>query len=146
MLNAFSSRTFVILLLCVLLAGHVAALVAFASESGAAGTVIANRAEATYRDDEGTTYAAVSQTVTVTILSVSSLVVTPDETQSSASVGPQERITRLFRVCNTGNATDRYTITRAGVNSPAGLINLYFDNDATGTVTNADTLVSVNGS
>src|SRR6266516_1251529 len=146
MLNAFLSRTFVIMLLCVLLAGHLAGLLAFASESGAAGTVIANRAEATYRDDEGTTYAAVSETVTVTILSVSSLVVTPDETESSASVGPQEHITRLFRVCNTGNTTDHYTITRAEVNSPAALINLYFDNDATGTVTNADTLVSINGS
>ncbi|HEY3025196.1 MAG TPA: hypothetical protein VGJ55_03495 [Pyrinomonadaceae bacterium] len=146
MLNAFSSRTFVIVLLCVLLAGHVAGLVAFASESGTAGTVIANRAEATYRDDEGTTYAAVSETVTVTILSVSSLVVTPDETESSASVGPQEHITRLFRVCNTGNTTDHYTITRAEVNAPAALTNLYFDNDASGTVTSADALVSVNGS
>src|SRR5438876_4090039 len=98
MLNVFSRKTFVIVLLSVLLAGHLAGLLAFASESGAAGTVIANRAEATYRDDEGTTYTAVSETVTVTILSVSSLVVTPDETESSASVGPQEHITRLFQI------------------------------------------------
>ncbi|MDQ2936001.1 MAG: isopeptide-forming domain-containing fimbrial protein, partial [Acidobacteriota bacterium] len=146
MLNDFFSRTFIIILLCVILAGHMAGLVAFAAEAGSAGTVISNRAEATYRNDEGTDYTAVSETVTVTILSVSSLVVTPDETQSSASVGPYERITRLFRVCNTGNTPDRYTITQADVNSPAGLINLYFDNDGTGTVTNADTLVNVNGS
>ncbi|MDQ6651480.1 MAG: hypothetical protein M3Y84_01920, partial [Acidobacteriota bacterium] len=147
MLNVLLSRTLVIIfLLCVILAAHMAGLVAFAAESGSAGTVISNRAEATYRNDEGTNYTAVSETVTVTIRSVSLLVVTPDETESSASVGPQEQITRLFRVCNTGNTTDQYTITRAEVNSPAALVNLYFDNDASGTLTNADTLVSVNGS
>lgn len=147
MLNTFSSRTFALLFLCVIVFAHMARTGAFALEgSVSSGTVISNRAEITYTDDDGTIYAAVSQTVTVTILAVSSLVVTPDETESSANVGPNERITRLFRVCNTGNTLDQYTITRAEVNTPASLLNLYFDNDSTGTVTNPDTLVVVNGS
>ncbi|HEX8710026.1 MAG TPA: hypothetical protein VF723_17425 [Pyrinomonadaceae bacterium] len=109
-------------------------------------TVISNRAEATYEDESGSSFSTVSSTVTVTVLAVSTLTVTPDETQSSAGVSPHESITRLFRVCNGGNTPDLYTITRAEVNAPARLVNLYFDNDADGAVTTADTLVRVNES
>jgi hypothetical protein len=76
-----------------------------------AGTVISNRAEATYTDASGTGFSTVSETVTVTVLTVSALVVTPDETEPSATVAPNERVTRLFRICNTGNTPDLYTIT-----------------------------------
>ncbi|HYE65643.1 MAG TPA: hypothetical protein VD966_08670 [Pyrinomonadaceae bacterium] len=107
------------------------------------GTVISNRAEATYEDAEGKSYAIVSPTVTVTVLAVSTLVVTPDETEPSAGVGPHERITRLFRICNTGNTPDLYTITRAETDAPARILNLYFDTDASGTVTDADAPVDV---
>src|SRR5688572_9112308 len=116
MLKNLSNRTFALLFLCVIMLTHTARTGAFALEGSISGTVISNRAEITYTDDLGTTYAAVSQTVTVTVMAVSSLVVTPDETESSARVGPNERITRVFRVCNTGNTVDAYTITRAEVN------------------------------
>jgi uncharacterized repeat protein (TIGR01451 family) len=139
-----SLRTFVIILLCAIVMGQKAGVLAFAVQ-GPAGTVIANHAEANYRDEWGTNYSVISPIVTVTIQSVASLSVTPDETAASAAVGQQERITRVFRLCNTGNSTDNYTITAADASAPASLVNLYFDNDGSGTLTNADALVNING-
>ncbi|HZB45032.1 MAG TPA: SdrD B-like domain-containing protein, partial [Pyrinomonadaceae bacterium] len=109
-----------------------------------AGTVISNTAEATYEDASGTGFRTVSPTVTVTVRSVSALTVTPDETEPSASVSPNERVTRLFRVCNTGNVPDLYTITRAEVSAPATLVSLHFDRDASGTLNEADAAVTLN--
>lgn len=129
----------------VIIVAHLTGMVASAFE-GPAGTIISNRAEGTYLDDSGTSYGVISPTVTVTILAISSMVVTPDETAPSATVGPHERITRVFHICNTGNGSDSYQITKAEVNPPAGLVNLYFDNDSSGTVTNGDSAVLVNES
>ncbi len=109
-----------------------------------AGTIISNQAEATYADDTGTGYATVSPAITITILQVNALTVAPDETAPSATVGPHDHITRIFTVCNTGNTTDLYTITRADSTAPAVIAGLYFDNDASGTVTNADALITLN--
>ncbi|HEY0080342.1 MAG TPA: SdrD B-like domain-containing protein [Pyrinomonadaceae bacterium] len=108
-----------------------------------AGTVITNRAEATYLDSEGTGFATVSPTVNVTVRSISAVVVTPDETEPSASVSPNERAARLFRVCNGGNTPDFYTITRAEVSAPASLTALLFDMDANGAVSEGDRPVRV---
>ncbi len=142
-----SLRKLVVVLLCVFVIGHSAGTTAFAFDGPeTAGTVISNRAEATYRDDAGIDYSAYSPVVTVTIQAVAFLSVTPDETEPSAAVGPHERLSRVFRICNTGNAEDTYTITNAEVNAPATLVNLYFDNDNTGTVSDADTLATINGS
>jgi trimeric autotransporter adhesin len=140
-------KNFVVILLCAFVLGHSAGMTAFAFDgTESAGTVISNRAEATYRDDDGIDYSAFSPVVTVTIQAVASVNVTPDETAPSAAVGPQDRIVRVFRICNTGNAADSYTITNADVNAPATLFNLYFDNDNTGTVSPADTIAAINGS
>lgn len=109
----------------------------------ASGTVITNRAEATYVDEAGTAYGTVSPTVTVTVLTVATLAVTPDETASSADVGPHEHLTRTFRICNTGNTPDLYTVTRAEANAPATISNLYFDQDESSTVTDGDTLIQL---
>ncbi|HKE59977.1 MAG TPA: hypothetical protein VKB46_24870, partial [Pyrinomonadaceae bacterium] len=144
---ATSLRKIVVCLVCALVivgnSNKTLALTIFAPE--AAGAVISNRAEASYRDDTGADYSVFSPVVTVTVQTVASLQVTPDETAPSAAVGPQERLTRVFRVCNTGNATDSYTITNAEVNAPATLADLFFDNDGNGAVSNPDTLVTVNG-
>ena len=109
-----------------------------------AGTIISNTAEATYYDEAGIGYATVSQSVTVTILSVTALTVTPDETAPSATVGPHEHIAHVFRVCDTGNTPDLYTITRADITTPASISALYFDNDASGTFTTGDTQITLN--
>jgi uncharacterized repeat protein (TIGR01451 family) len=145
MLTAAFNRTAIILLLALVCAATVGAL-ARPDGTTPAASVISNRAEATYEDDSGATFATISPTVTVTVLAVSTLTVSPDETQPSANVGPNETVTRVFRICNTGNTPDLYTITRAEVNAPAHLANLYFDTDESGTVTSTDTLINVNTS
>ena len=108
------------------------------------GTLISNQAEATYNDTEGSQYAIVSITETVTVLNVAKLVVTPDETVSSATVAQHEQLTRLFRVCNTGNNPDTFSISRFEVTAPAIKIALHFDIDGSGTVTSGDVPVVLN--
>lgn len=107
------------------------------------GTVITNRAEATYESGDGTTYRVASQTVTFTVQAVANLTVGPKETAPSANVGPQQRVDRLFSICNTGNVASTYVITHADVTSPSKLVILSFDNDASGTITFGDTLITV---
>ena len=108
------------------------------------GVIISNRAEASYRDDTGESFTTVSPTVTVTVLAVAALVVTPDETVPSDTVAPRERVTRLFRVCNTGNNSDTFTLTRAVVTAPTTLNALYFDNDGSGTLNAGDAPITLN--
>ncbi|MFL6256602.1 MAG: hypothetical protein ACJ74T_16475, partial [Pyrinomonadaceae bacterium] len=126
-------RAFALLLaLAALTAG---ARVAAAREGGVgAGVVISNRAEATYADETGQEFATISPTVSVTVSTVAAVTVTPDETEPSATVSPNERVTRLFRVCNTGNTPDFYTIAAAEVSAPAALVSLSFDLDGSGTL------------
>ncbi len=107
------------------------------------GTVISNRAEATYESGDGTTYRVASQTVTFTVHAVANLTVGPKETMPSANVGPQQRVDRLFSICNTGNVASTYVITHADVTSPSKLVILSYDNDASGTITFGDTLITV---
>lgn len=115
-------------------------------EDTGAGTIISNRAEASYQDEAGESFSSVSETVTVTILAVAMVVVTPDETSPSDTVAPRDQITRVFRICNAGNNTDTFTLTKVDVTAPATLKALYFDNDGSGTLTDGDALISVNES
>ncbi|HEV7893543.1 MAG TPA: hypothetical protein VGP08_23215 [Pyrinomonadaceae bacterium] len=130
-------RALAAVLLAALFAAAGRGALAFEGSTGA-GSTISNRAEATYTDPEGNGFATVSPTVTLTVLTVAAITVTPDETEPSATVAPNERFTRLFRVCNTGNTPDFYTITAAEVSAPAALVSLHFDTDATGTLTPPD--------
>lgn len=114
------------------------------AQLSAAGTVIFNFAQASYRDGSGTAFSTVSQTVSFKIKAISSLVVTPDESESSAIVAANESITRQFRVCNTSNNADSYVLTRASVTSPAELVALYYDVDADGAISGNDVLITLN--
>jgi uncharacterized repeat protein (TIGR01451 family) len=107
-------------------------------------TVIVNRADATYNDENGTTYSTVSPTVTVTVVSVPAITVTPDETVPSVSVEPNEQITRLFRICNTGNAEGTFLPIAAEISAPATITNIFYDADNSGTVTSGDAPVTIN--
>jgi uncharacterized repeat protein (TIGR01451 family) len=109
-----------------------------ADATAEAGALISNRAEATYTDESGAGFSTVSPTVSITVLTVAAVTVTPDETEPSATVSPNERVVRLFRVCNTGNTPDFYTITSAEVSQPAALVSLHFDADASGTLGESD--------
>src|SRR5438874_13598938 len=108
-----------------------------------AGTVISNRAEATYTDDTGSSYEAVTETVTVTVMHVATIVVTPDETESSDTVAPHDQVARLFRVCNAGNNSDTITPTKFDLTAPASLVALYFDNDGSGTLSDGDVPITL---
>ena len=111
-----------------------------------AGTVISNRAEATYQDVTGESFSTVSPTVTLSVLAVATLVVTPDETAPSDTVVPHERVTRLFRVCNTGNSADTFSLTSFDLTAPATLNSLYFDSDGSGTLNDGDAPIRLNES
>ena len=137
------SRSLSAIVVAVLFASLVSARSRLSEDSTPAGTVITNRAEATYEGDEGTTYSTVSEIVTFTVLPVATLTVSPKETVPSASVVPLEQITRLFRICNTGNVANSYTVTNTDVTAPAAFASLYFDNDASGTFTIGDTAITV---
>src|SRR6266852_3568380 len=115
-----------------------------ADGSISAGTVISNRAEATYQDEAGESFTTVSPTVTVTVLTVATLVVTPDETAPSETTAPHDQVTRVFRVCNTGNNTDTFSLTRFEATAPATLSGLYFDNDGSGTLNDGDAPIRLN--
>lgn len=108
------------------------------------GAVITNQAQATYTDGSGETFTTASDTVTVTVLAVASIVVMPDETVPSQAVAPQEQVTRIFRVCNSGNVVDTVTLTQSSINAPATISALYFDNDGSGTVTAGDGPINLN--
>jgi uncharacterized repeat protein (TIGR01451 family) len=115
-------------------------------EDSSAGIIISNRAEASYKDETGEIFNTVSPTVTITVLVVATIAVTPDETAPSDKVVPHDHVTRLFRVCNTGNNADTFTLTRAEVTAPATLSSLYFDSDGSGTLTDRDVVARVNES
>ncbi|HEV2705704.1 MAG TPA: SdrD B-like domain-containing protein [Pyrinomonadaceae bacterium] len=144
MFNSARPRPFVVALMAALLSVLTAsAAVGAAFDVAGAGTLISNHAEATYLDDDGASFATASPTITITVLAVAGLTVTPDETQPSATVAPNERVARLLRVCNTGNTPDLYTIVAADASAPATLHALFFDTDASGTLTDADRPVNV---
>jgi uncharacterized repeat protein (TIGR01451 family) len=147
MLTVGYNRTVVIILLLLALV-CATTLGALARPDGGtpASTIISNHAEATYEDDDGNSFATVSPTVSVIIRTISSLTVTPDETQPSANVSPRETVTRAFRVCNMGNTPDLYTITHVEATAPATITSIHFDVDDSGTITSADTLVTLNES
>jgi uncharacterized repeat protein (TIGR01451 family) len=124
-------------------AAHSVALAKPEGESTPASTVISNRASASYSDEEGKRFDAVSETVSLTVMAVSAIVVTPDETEASASVTPNERTLRVFRICNPGNTPDQYTVTRAAVSAPAEILSLYYDTDSSNTVTDGDAAITI---
>src|SRR5438552_1124669 len=138
MLSARSKRIAIVSILVTILLGSSTDLLARAFDGSTnGGTIISNRAEATYQDGAGENFSTVSETVTVTVQTVVSLAVTPDETSPSDRISPHAQVTRLFRVCNTGNYSDSFTLTHADITAPATISAFYFDNDGSGTV-NAD--------
>ncbi len=134
-LHNYCKATLLVLLAALLASGQ--AVNAF-DGSVEAGTLISNRAEATYLDTDGLSFATISPTISITVVAVPGLAVTPDETEPSATVAPNERVTRLFTICNTGNTPDFYTVTSAEASAPATISALYYDTDGSGTLTDAD--------
>ena len=112
--------------------------------SGTLGATITNQAQASYSDPSGNNYHATSNPVSLTVLAVVSLTVTSDDTQPTGIMTPNEQVTRVFRVCNTGNVADNYSLTQTTITPPAKISALYWDVDNSGTLTPADTPITVN--
>lgn len=97
--------------------GLAVSLIALATASGeaspGAGTIISNTVTAQYRDPAGITYGAQSNTISVSVASVSGIVVSPKESAVDPAgegypVGTP--ITRTFTIANGGNVADAYTV------------------------------------
>ena len=111
--------------------GLIASLLASAAAAGEAapgGTKITNTATVTYADDQGRTFTAQSNAVSVSLASVAAITVTPKETAVDASTEGYTAgtpLTRTFTITNGGNVADAYTIAAAA--SGAGtLVSLAF--------------------
>ena len=114
-----------------------------AEGSTPAGTIISIHAEASYLNEHGELITTVSDTMTVTVGAVSGLTATPDDSAPSSTHTAHERVTKVFRVCNTGNVSDSFLLTRAEITAPASLVALYFDLDASGGLSSGDIPVTV---
>ncbi len=108
------------------------------------GATITNQAQATYSDPSGNPYQATSNPISLTVVAVVNLTVTSDDTQPTGIMTPNDQVTRLFRVCNTGNVADHYSLTQTTITPPAKISALYWDVDNSGTLTPADTLITLN--
>jgi uncharacterized repeat protein (TIGR01451 family) len=138
-------RRFKALVLAVLLAGllfpHVSSS---AQEVGpSAGASVQTQAYGLYKDDAGREHRTTSDIVTIVIQTVALLNVTPNETEPSAQVGAHQEFVRLFQICNGGNDSERVVISRVEVKSPARIVSLYFDTDASGLLSAADQEIAV---
>ncbi|HKP37301.1 MAG TPA: hypothetical protein VJT71_10610, partial [Pyrinomonadaceae bacterium] len=107
-------------------------------------TAILNQAEATYADSTGSEYSTKSPLVTITVKAVAGVTVTPDETTPSDAVAAREQITRVFRVCNTGNTADSFVLTQSNLTAPSTIESLHFDVDGSGTLTAGDVAINLN--
>src|SRR5258706_6959320 len=125
--------TTVFLLLASLFLLAVATLAQTSDTPSEAGVAVTNRADGSY-ESEGSKVSGTTVTTTAKVRSVSGVKVTPDETGPSTNTAPNERLTKIFRICNAGNGPDSFTIPRIDINAPASLISLHFDVDGNGTL------------
>lgn len=137
-------RIAVVLMIVSTLLASVAGITARAFDSSNAGTVISNRAEATYQNEAGESFSTTSETVTVTVMAVAALAVTPDDTNPSNALMPNDEALRMFRFCNTGNVSDTFVVTRLDVTAPAAIDAAYFDVDGDGNISGSDSKIALN--
>jgi uncharacterized repeat protein (TIGR01451 family) len=109
-----------------------------------AGTVISNRAEATYQNEAGESFSTASETVTVTVMAVAAVAISPHDTAPSNTLSPNDSALRVFRVCNTGNTADAVVVTRVDITAPVTIDSAYFDLNGDGVVNDGDTKVELN--
>lgn len=117
---------------------------ATAQTNTAANTTISNVARGEYVDQIGTAYSALSPTVTIDVLPISVLTVSPDEVNPTDVIAANETITREFKACNNGNLTESYSLTAATVGSPSEIVSMYLDLDENGVVSSGDEQIQLN--
>ncbi len=109
-----------------------------------ANTIISNASKGRYEDKDREIVDTVSPTVEVIVRAISSLAVTPNEGTPSEVVAPNETITRQFRICNTSNSNDSFTITAASISAPAQITGIFYDADANGIISSGDIQITLN--
>lgn len=109
-----------------------------------AGSVISSSVKGTYNDSSGRLFESISQTITVTVLEAHSVAVSPDQTSVSEVVAPNQTIIREFSICNTGNASDSYTVVQANVALPAQVTGIFYDADQNSVISNGDSEIRLN--
>jgi hypothetical protein len=119
-------------------AGSVLFATVLSAQSTPGGTVITNRATATYSDGTNS-FTAVSNTVTTIVSNVAGISVTPDAGVNPPVVSVQTGVLFQFNVSNTGNVTDNFLFKAAGASLRA-----LTTGAASVTVTRA--VIDVNGS
>ncbi|MEJ7576620.1 MAG: hypothetical protein WKF74_06420 [Pyrinomonadaceae bacterium] len=129
---------------CVLFCTHASA------QNTPGGTVISNRATATYSDGGGNNFSTDSNTVTVTVANVSGIAITPDAgTRPSLVAGQTTGTLFTFTVSNTGNISDQVRFLANGqsiqVTGPAAVAAAVIDIDNSGTINAGDTDIFANG-
>jgi hypothetical protein len=117
------------------------------------GTIIRNRASASYTDDPGnpTKYSSTSNEVTTTVSYVAGLEITPDAL-ASGTVTPGSTATYTFAVRNLGNFTDnvRFLASGASVQLTGGtgttaISEAFVDANGNGTFDTGDVDIKTNG-
>ena len=98
-----------------------------------AGTPISNTATATYTDDNGFPYIAVSNSIVIFVSSIFGISITPDNQEKSAITGSEVCLPYILR--NIGNSSDSYTLTPQNLNNDNGdleNLSVYIDRDRDG--------------
>src|SRR6266852_4467874 len=121
--NRRPANVLLLMLSIVLLAGGT--LAQTSDTPSEAGVAVTNRADGSY-ETEGNKVSGTTVTTTANVKSVSGVKVTPDETSPSTNTAPNERVSKLFRICNAGNGPDSFTIPRIDITAPATLVSLHF--------------------
>lgn len=103
------------------------------------GTIIRNKASATYTDDptNPTKYSVISNEVTTTVSYVAGLQITPDGSAPATTVPPGSTATYTFTVTNLGNFTDNVEFLASGasiqVTGPGTVSQAFVDVNGNGT-------------
>ena len=116
----------------------------FSQNQTRAGRIISSSIKGVYKDTSGRLFESVSQTITVTVLEAHSVAVSPDQTSASEVVTPNQTIVREFRICNTGNSPDSYTVVQANVTPSAQVTGIFYDVDQNSLISNGDSEIRLN--
>jgi len=138
--NRFKNLVFAIVVAALLLPSFISSAQDGATPSG---SIIRIQGYGLYKDDDGREHRTASEIVEITIQTVTLLYVSPNETEPSSQIQHHQQFTRLFQICNGGNDVEQALVSRVEISSPARIVSLYFDTDASGTQTPADQEIRV---
>src|SRR5262245_18342678 len=133
--------------------GLVALTPALLAQSTPGGTVITNRASATYSDGTNS-FTTVSNTVTTTVSNVAGISITPDAGVNPTVVAGQSGVLFQFTLTNTGNITDNFLFKATGASirtvtsgtTAVTVTRAVIDVDNSSTINAGDTDILTNGS